>query len=100
MAVRQPLPVITMTIELPELQPGRFLISCTMLARSGVRWLGPASLTVVQGTGAQATVAVVRGRPETLLVAVVNAPGLSLAWPAIVSWVGVDPVSSTVNWMY
>src|SRR5262245_50766945 len=99
-AVRQPVPVITKTIALPEIQAGRFLISCTMFVRSGVRWSTPASLTLIQGTGAQATVAVVRGRLETFCVTVENAGGLSAAWPAIVSCVGVDPVSSTVNCMY
>src|SRR5262245_13925752 len=99
-AMRAPVPVITRAIALPELQPERPTISCTMLARLGVRWLGPAWWTVVHAAGAQATVAVVRGRLETLPVVDANAVALSLAWPAIVSCVGVDVSSSAVNCTY
>src|SRR5262245_49530282 len=96
-AMRVPVPVISRTIALPGLQPGRFMTSCTMLARLGVRWLAPASLRVVQAGGAQATVALVRGRLETLLAVVTNAGALSLAWPASVSCVATDVASSVVN---
>src|SRR5262245_51689789 len=96
-AVRVPVPVITKAIALPALQPGRLMICCTMLATLGVRWLAPASLTRAQAAGAQATVAVVRGRLEMLFAVDRNVVALSLASPAIVSCVAVDPASSVVN---
>src|SRR5262245_52496876 len=96
-AVRVPVPVTTKAIALPEAQPGRFTICCTMLARLGVFSLGPTSLTTVQGTGAHATVAVVRGRPETFKAAFVNAAALSLASPANVRSVAPDQTSSAAN---
>src|SRR5688572_2748124 len=99
-AVRVPVPVITKTIALPEIQPGRFVISCTMLARFGVRWLGPASLAMFQAAGAQGTVAVVRGRLEMLLAVPVNVTALSLAWPANESWVAAEVTSSVANCTY
>jgi hypothetical protein len=54
-------------------------------------------LTTVQGTGAQATVAVVRGRPETFEAVLVNAAELSLASPANVRLVATDQTSSAAN---
>src|SRR5262245_644913 len=96
-AIRVPLPVITKAIELPETQPARFTTCCTMLARLGVRWFRPASLAVVQDTGAQATVAVVRGRLDMFEAVDANVGAWSMAWPAIVSWVAVVVASSVVN---
>ena len=57
-------------------------------------------MTTVQGTGVHATVADVRGRLEMLAADVKNPGALSLAWPAIVSWVTVDLASSVVNCTY
>src|SRR5918998_5645842 len=83
-AVRWPLPVTTKAIAFPLAQRGRFTTSCTRAARLGVRWPAPASPTVQAG-GDHATAALVRGREETVEVAVVKVAALSAAWALIVS---------------
>ncbi len=57
------------------------MISCTIEVRSGVRSVVPASPINAHGAGDQATDAFVRGRVETLPLALVNVPGLSAACP-------------------
>jgi hypothetical protein len=63
---------------------------------SGVRSLAPASLVTVQGTGAQATEAPVRGRPEMLFAAEVKVVALSVACP----WISrvVDSLCVSLDW--
>src|ERR671932_180386 len=99
MAVRWPLPVMMKARALPLVQPGRLTISCTKLARLGVRWSAPAAPIVVQAGGDQEAEALLRARVETLPVAVVKVAALSAACAFRVSVVASDCASSVANWM-
>jgi hypothetical protein len=99
-AHRFPVPVTMIASALPLAHPGRPTISCSTAFSSGVCCPGPAAPTTDHDGGLHVAVAAVRGRDDTLPVAVVNAVALSAAVPASVS-VGTPPsVSSTVNWIH
>jgi hypothetical protein len=70
-AVRCPLPVMMKAIALPLAQPGRLTTCCITAARLGVRWFAPSWLAL-QAAGDHCTEALVRGREETLKLAVVK----------------------------
>ena len=96
-AVRSPLPLTIITNELPLDQPGRSTISWMIGDKSGVRWSGPATPTVVQATGDQCTAAVVRGLDETFPTEEVKAGALTVSWPSMVRDVAPELASSTWN---
>ena len=78
------------TMALPGANPGRPTISWIAAAISGVRWSGPASLTLVHsGTLFQATLAEVVVLDVISAEAVENAVALSAAWALIVSEQGL-----------
>src|SRR5512145_2531371 len=99
-ATRLPEPLITKAIALPETQPPRFTTCWTSADRSGVRCAAPASPTVLQAGGLQATEALVRGRAPTLFVPVVKGTALSEASPWTASVVVTLLVSSVWNWIH
>ncbi len=65
--MRWPVPVMIRARALPGFQPGRLTISWMTVDRSVVRWLVPASPTVVQAAGFQVAAALVRVRVEGLV---------------------------------
>src|SRR5512132_3995952 len=95
-AVRTPVPVTMKTIELPEVHPVRFTISCMTPVSPGVCWSDPWAPTVPHGAGTHVTSAEVREREEMLFVVFVNVPGLSAAWPSMSS--DAAPVVCTLHW--
>lgn len=96
-AVRSPLPVMTITSELPLIQPERFTISWMTEDISGVLWSGPAASLVGQAGGDQATDAEVMGRDETFPLVPTNVAAVSTSSPWMVNDVASLVVSSVSN---
>ena len=96
-AVRSPLPVIIIASELPLDHPERSMISCMIEDISGVCWSGPASPTVVHGTGAHSTADNVLDLSDMLPLEEVKVGALSMSSPSIVREVTSELISSTWN---
>ena len=64
-AVRSPVPVMIMTIELPLIHPGLPTISSIIEEISAVCWSAVATLVVFQAGGFQVTLSFVVVRPDT-----------------------------------
>jgi hypothetical protein len=80
-------------------RPAGATISCTIWARSGVRWSAPAAPRTLQAGGAQSTRASVSGRDEALKAALVKAAASSASSPRICSLDALVVTVSTVNWI-
>jgi len=93
-----PEPVMMTTSELPLDQPVRSTISWITGLISAVRWSGPASPITFHAGGLQGSNAVVLGREEMSLVAVVNVDVVSAACPSMTSDVTSDWTSCVWNW--
>ena len=91
-------PLTMIANALPDAQPDRFTISCRTGTRLAVRWSGPASPTVVQAAGAQATLAPVRAREVMFLLTDTKVAASSAASPSIRNDAASASVSAAWNW--
>src|SRR6185503_20452095 len=85
-------------IAFPCDQPARSTISWTTVLSSGVRCAAPCWPTEVNADGDQLAWALVLGRAETSLSALVNVDGLSASWPRTTSEVAPLCASADSNW--